>query len=234
MGINDWRNQLFQVQMSVYAKAVGCAIASYYRKGQLCYPSIQTLCMDCCLSKPTVLKAIKELECHNFISIRKKLLKYLSAATNYYDFNGVNDSQDDYQSDGKSDGKSDGQPRLPEIRGNTGIREKSSSDKSSEDLNLSACADEKNEKKPKTASYAFAGKVVRLNKEDFEAWEKAYSYLDLVPELQSRDDWLAAQPPDVQKGWFVTTSNYLRNRNDKARKEADDEGENEFQWVNNW
>ena len=74
MGINDWRNQLFQVQMSVYAKAVGCAIASYYRKGQLCYPSIQTLCMDCCLSKPTVLKAIKELECHNLISIRKKLL----------------------------------------------------------------------------------------------------------------------------------------------------------------
>lgn len=103
-----------------------------------------------------------------------------------------------------------------------------------EDLNLSACADEKNEKIPKTASYAFAGKVVRLNKEDFEAWEKAYSYLDLVPELQSRDDWLAAQPPDVQKGWFITTSNYLRNRNDKARKEVDDEGENEFQWVNNW
>ena len=240
MGINDWRNQLFQVQMSVYAKAVGCAIASYYRKGQLCYPSIQTLCMDCCLSKPTVLKAIKELECHNFISIRKKLLKYLSAATNYYDFNGVDDSQNDGQSDGKSDGQSDGksdgqsdgQPRLPEIRGNTGIREvrdTPSSDKSSEGVNLSPPVGEKNEKIPKTASYAFAGKIVRLSKRDFEAWEKAYSYLDLVAELQSRDDWLSGQPPDIQKGWFVTTSNYLRNRNDKARKEVEDE--DDVQWA---
>lgn len=119
-GINDWRNQLFQVQMSVYAKAVGCALASYYRDGQLCYPSIQALCMDCCLSKPTVIKAIKELEEHKFITIRKKQLKYLSALTNYYEFNGVTNGQssgkDDSQSDGKSDGKIHGKPRLPEIR----------------------------------------------------------------------------------------------------------------------
>jgi hypothetical protein len=133
-GINDWRNQLFQVQMSVYAKAVGCALASYYRDGQLCYPSIQTLCMDCCLSKPTVIKAIKELEEHKFITIRKKQLKYLSALTNYYEFNGItnsqSDSKDDSKSYGKSDSKTHSKPHLPEVREIREVSKTISSDKS--------------------------------------------------------------------------------------------------------
>lgn len=60
--------------------------------------------------------------------------------------------------------------------------------------------------------YGFEGHHVKLSQKDFDAWAKAYPKLDLVAELQNRDDWLRGEP-DRQKNWYVATSNWLRTRN---------------------
>ncbi|API59538.1 hypothetical protein BSL82_09615 [Tardibacter chloracetimidivorans] len=67
--------------------------------------------------------------------------------------------------------------------------------------------------------YEFGGKVIRLNLENYRAWEKAYPNLDLRAALQSRDDWLATEAPEAtRKNWFVPTSNWLANLNRKHRQ----------------
>ena len=79
---------------------------------------------------------------------------------------------------------------------------------------------EKKEESEKAASpdYAFSGKVIRLNQRDFSSWQSAFARLDLRAELQSRDDWLATQPEPERKSWFHSTSSWLRNRQNEARK----------------
>jgi hypothetical protein len=67
-------------------------------------------------------------------------------------------------------------------------------------------------------SYAFEGKVIKILPEQMKKWQEAYSSLDLRSVLQSRDDWLADQPPSVKKKWFIPTSNHLANLHGKARK----------------
>ena len=69
------------------------------------------------------------------------------------------------------------------------------------------------------AEYAFAGRVIRLTRTDFQSWKDAYSHLDLPAELQSRDAWLADNP-DAQRRWFASTAAWLANRNAKRKAEA--------------
>lgn len=64
-------------------------------------------------------------------------------------------------------------------------------------------------------AYRFQGRVIRLTERDYSAWQKAYSKLDLDPELQSLDDWLASKASaDERKGWFHVVSGSLRKRNE--------------------
>lgn len=58
--------------------------------------------------------------------------------------------------------------------------------------------------------------MIRLTPADYERWERSYPNLYLGAELESRDAWLAGQPPDVQKRWFPSTATYLKNQNAKA------------------
>lgn len=62
--------------------------------------------------------------------------------------------------------------------------------------------------------YAFKGCVIKLTHEDFEAWKKAYSPIDLLAELTARDAWLSSErATDAdRKKWFMSTSKYLANR----------------------
>ena len=57
--------------------------------------------------------------------------------------------------------------------------------------------------------YTFSGSVIRLKRADFDRWQSSYSRLDLMAELQSRDDWLATQPEPERKNWFHSTSRWL-------------------------
>jgi uncharacterized protein YdaU (DUF1376 family) len=65
--------------------------------------------------------------------------------------------------------------------------------------------------------YVFDGKVIRLQRREYQAWLKAYPDLDLMASLQSRDDWLATEADEkTRKRWFMSTSNHLANLQGKA------------------
>jgi len=79
---------------------------------------------------------------------------------------------------------------------------------------------------PKGETYAYSGNTVRLLQNDYDSWVKAFPYLDLRAELQSRDDWYR-ENPDKAKGWYTPTSAWLRNRNQMAfekRRQQDGNG----------
>lgn len=72
---------------------------------------------------------------------------------------------------------------------------------------------------PPAKSFYFEGAVIRLTAEGYAKWRDAYPRIqDLRAVLQSRDDWLSQQAD--RKNWFVSTSNYLANENQKAAAEA--------------
>lgn len=65
--------------------------------------------------------------------------------------------------------------------------------------------------------YVFEGRIIRLQRREYDAWKKAYPGVDLSASLQSRDDWLATEADDkTRKRWFISTSNYLANIQQKA------------------
>jgi hypothetical protein len=66
--------------------------------------------------------------------------------------------------------------------------------------------------------YAFAGKVVRLRKKNFDDWVKAFPRLDLLGELTARDAWLSSPRATEadRKNWFASTSQHFANRNMEA------------------
>ena len=77
-------------------------------------------------------------------------------------------------------------------------------------------------------NYAFAGKVIRLNEKDLTTWRNSYSaILDIRASLQSRDDWLATQPENDQRKWFVSTSVVLKKEHERALAEREHERESQ-------
>ena len=66
-------------------------------------------------------------------------------------------------------------------------------------------------------NYAFAGKVIKLTQNDLTTWRNSYSAIpDIRASLQSRDDWLATQPEEVQLKWFVSTSAVMKREHERA------------------
>ena len=78
--------------------------------------------------------------------------------------------------------------------------------------------------------YAFEGKVIKLNQKDFDNWQKAYPDLNLYAECLQRDNYLAEQPPDEQKRWFLSTSAFFIKQNErrKAQNANNDQEEQIF------
>jgi hypothetical protein len=73
--------------------------------------------------------------------------------------------------------------------------------------------------------YAFEGSVIKLNQRDFARWQKAYTSLDLMAVLQSRDDWLSGQDDATRKKWFNSTSNWLASKQQAAGRAVRDQCE---------
>lgn len=80
--------------------------------------------------------------------------------------------------------------------------------------------------------YAFEGRVVRLNRVDFDTWRKTYHAIpDIAAELTSLDAWLSGQPPEKRKNWFHVASGSLNRKHQeilsasKAAAKAGDEME---------
>lgn len=73
--------------------------------------------------------------------------------------------------------------------------------------------------------YAFEGSVIKLNQRDFARWQKAYTSLDLMAVLQSRDDWLSGQDDATRKKWFNSTSNWLASKQQAVGRAVRDQCE---------
>lgn len=74
---------------------------------------------------------------------------------------------------------------------------------------------------------AFSGRVIRLNRRDFDQWAKAYHGIpDLAAELTALDDWLReADDPKLPKRWFQVVSGALAKKHQAAlrnEREAND------------
>lgn len=83
---------------------------------------------------------------------------------------------------------------------------------------------EKKDAAEAAADFVFSGKVIRLKGDDFERWQSSFRRLDLPAELQSRDDWLASEADDrTRRKWFISTSNWLAQKNRAALQVAGDE-----------
>ena len=81
---------------------------------------------------------------------------------------------------------------------------------------------EEGKKEKNNNNYVFSGEVIRLNTPDFNRWEKSYPGIDLMAQLQTRDDWLRTQSEKARKNWFQSTSNWLaRKQQEIAQAESE-------------
>lgn len=82
-----------------------------------------------------------------------------------------------------------------------------------EPKNITPAADATRVTKTGLSRYAFEGKVVKLNHADFASWQKLYSSVDLIYELQKLDIEFSHERP---KSWFITASQKLSYQNKQA------------------
>lgn len=82
-----------------------------------------------------------------------------------------------------------------------------------ESKNITPAADATCVTKTGLSRYAFEGRVVKLNHADFESWQKLYSSVDLIYELQKLDIEFSHERP---KSWFIAASQKLSYQNKQA------------------
>ncbi len=82
-----------------------------------------------------------------------------------------------------------------------------------ESKNITPVADATCVTKTGLSRYAFEGRVVKLNHADFASWQKLYSSVDLIYELQKLDIEFSHERP---KSWFITASQKLSYQNKQA------------------
>ena len=115
-GINDWRNAIFESDLSPKARLVGLALAKYYRQGKECFPSYRTLWADTgYTNNHTIAEAINELKESGFIRIKKGKIKNLSIQSQAYEFVGVT-GEPTGEPTGEVTGEVTGEKNSPEIR----------------------------------------------------------------------------------------------------------------------
>lgn len=130
----------------------------------------------------------------------------------------------------KLSSKNNDVPIIYNINNNTIIKTEKREERDKKDKR--DCADAPS--KPEVKNYAFEGKVIRLNQKDFDNWQKAYPDLNLYAECLQRDAYLAKQPPDEQKRWYVSTSAYFIKQNERRKlqnREFGDEQESDEDWL---
>jgi len=65
--------------------------------------------------------------------------------------------------------------------------------------------------------YAFAGRVIRLNREHYDEWKARYHAIpDFDAELASLDAWYQTQPDDKRRNWFFSVQGSLNRKHQEA------------------
>ena len=83
--------------------------------------------------------------------------------------------------------------------------------------------------------YVFSGKVIHLDKKDFDEWSEMFPDLNLRAELMVRDKYLAEQSEKERKNWFISTSQYFIKQNERRKAQNrgfdDEEQEDMEDWL---
>lgn len=79
------RDIMVSPNVSVFSKAVYALLVSYAGENSTCYPSINTMCKNLQLSKPTLIKAITELKKENLVLVQKTITKNGDYGNNVYE-----------------------------------------------------------------------------------------------------------------------------------------------------
>ncbi|WP_257540614.1 hypothetical protein [Sphingobium sp. CFD-1] len=67
--------------------------------------------------------------------------------------------------------------------------------------------------------YAFAGQVIRLNREHYQEWKARYHAIpDFDAELASLDAWYQAQADDKRRNWFFSVQGSLNRKHQETLK----------------
>lgn len=74
-GYGTVQRDIMTMEISLHSKAVYCLLATYTGDKEACFPSLNTICSDLKISKPTVIKSLKELESNNLLIIKKSKKK---------------------------------------------------------------------------------------------------------------------------------------------------------------
>lgn len=77
-------NTLIQAKISPTAKAVYLALAMRADRDGSCWPSFKTISEDANVSRPTAMKAVKELEANGFLEVVKRPSEIGDADSNLY------------------------------------------------------------------------------------------------------------------------------------------------------
>ena len=201
--------------MSLMAKAMGVKVGNSLRKLVLikladnandkgeCWPSYQHIADQCECSKSAVRNHIDALEDMGLLKRENRVgvNNGKGNTSNVYYLN-----LDATPMPSKSTGvcheiappmPSDGTPPMPP----DGTRTSHSFEPAIEPKNITPAADATRVTKTGLSRYAFEGKVVKLNHADFASWQKLYSSVDLIYELQKLDIEFSHERP---KSWFIT------------------------------
>lgn len=119
----------------------------------------------------------------------------------------------------RENGKKGGYPKHRKNKGNSDLGAKNSTETDSQNIVPETRSQKPDkEKNTKKESYWYAGKVIKLNKPDYQSWLVMYGGTDgqFMDWLTSRDDWYQGQPPEIQRRWFMSTANYLMKIKDTA------------------
>ncbi len=79
------RDIMISSEISVYAKAVYALLVSYAGNNATCYPSINKMCTNLKISKPTIIKSIDELKKCNLVIVQKTITKNGDYGNNIYE-----------------------------------------------------------------------------------------------------------------------------------------------------
>lgn len=132
-GINDWRNQLLDLDCTCQVKCIAYTLSMHWREGKRCYPSQRVLAEEAGVDPKTVRKALNFLEEVGLIKRKKLKIKALSFDLCEYEFFGVDtEGNTEGNTGGNTEGNTGGNhtPEIREIREVREVREHIS-DKSS-------------------------------------------------------------------------------------------------------
>ena len=186
-----------------------------------CYPSTMRLVNDTGLDKKTIGKWINQMISEGLITDtgeRKGPTKRVRVLQLNLDFKFTRKGDNSVRGNEPKNGNvpKNGCLNIPK-NGSLNVPKNGSQNQSLEPVieskNITPAADATCVTKTGLSRYAFEGRVVKLNHADFASWQKLYSSVDLIYELQKLDIEFSHEKP---KNWFITASQKLSYQNKQA------------------